>query len=300
MKKMLEGRVAVITGSGGGIGRAHAMAMAKQGAKVVVNDIGTSYDGHGTTHSMADGVVKEIKEAGGIAVASYGSVSVEKEADSIIQTAIDNFGRIDILVNNAGVIRDPHDIYEVTTDDWEITMRTHLYHCFFCSRAAAKYMKKQNYGRIICTSSHTGFGWRGFTYYSAAKEGIAGFIRTLARDMVDFGVTANAIRPLAAWRGTDPAKMSPQMAVNSPADVAPLVIYLASEEAGNVTGRIFEVWHGHVGIFEEPPPVKQVITKDGSFTPEELAKMMPQTLTKGLVAKEFAPTMSLGAPPKKK
>jgi len=298
MKKLLEGRVAVVTGSGGGIGRAEAMAMAKQGAKVVVNDIGTSYDGHGTTHSMADGVVKEIKAAGGTAVASYGSVAVEKEAESIIQTAIDNFGRIDILVNNAGVIRDPHDIYEVTTDDWEITMRTHLYHVFFCSRAAAKYMKKQGYGRIISTSSHTGFGWRGFTYYSAVKEGIAGFTRTLARDMVDFGVTANAIRPLAAWRGTK--DLTPAMAINSPADVAPLVIYLASEEAGNVTGRIFEVWHGHVGIFEEPPPVKQVITKEGSFTPEELVKMMPQTLTKGLIAKEFAPTMSFGAPPKKK
>jgi hypothetical protein len=111
--------------------------------------------------------------------------------------------------------------------------------------------------------------------------------------MVDFGVTANAIRPLAAWRGTK--EMTPQMAINSPADVAPLVIYLASEAAGNVTGRIFEVWHGHVGIFEEPPPVNQVITKEGSFTPEELAKMMPQTLTKGLIAKEFAPTMSFGS-----
>jgi NAD(P)-dependent dehydrogenase (short-subunit alcohol dehydrogenase family) len=295
MKRMLEGRVAVITGSGGGIGRAHALAMSQQGAKIVVNDIGTSYDGHGTTHSMADGVVKEIKAAGGEAVASYASVAEEKTAESIIQTAVDAFGRIDILVNNAGVIRDPHDIYEVTNDDWEISMRTHLYHVFFCSRAAAKYMKKQGYGRIICTSSHTGFGWRGFTYYSAVKEGIAGFTRALARDMVDFGVTANAIRPLAAWRGTPKENMTPQMALNSPADISPLVVYLASEDAGNVTGRIFEVWHGHVGIFEEPPPVKQVITKDGSFTAEELAKKMPQTLTRGLVAKEFGPIMSFGS-----
>jgi hypothetical protein len=108
--------------------------------------------------------------------------------------------------------------------------------------------------------------------------------------MVGFGVTANAIRPLAAWRGT--REMTPQMAVNSPADIAPLVIYLAGEQAGYVTGRIFEVWRGHVGIFEEPPPVKQVITKEGSFTPEELMKMIPQTLTRGLIAKEFAPIMS--------
>ncbi len=294
MKKMLEGRVAVITGSGGGIGRAHALAMAKQGAKVVVNDIGTSTMGVGTSRSYADTVVKEIKAAGGIAVANYDSVAEEKSAANIIQTAVDNFGRIDILVNNAGVIRDPHDIDEVSTEDWEITMRTHLYHVFFCSRAAVKFMKKQGYGRIISTSSHTGFGWRGFTYYSAVKEGIAGFTRTLARDMVDFDGTANAIRPLAAWRGSK--ELSPEMAKARPEDIAPLVVYLASEQAGNINGRIFEVWNGHVGIFVEPPPVQQVITKEGSFTPEDLAKMIPQTLAKGLNAKEFASIMSFGTP----
>jgi NAD(P)-dependent dehydrogenase (short-subunit alcohol dehydrogenase family) len=294
MKNMLEGKVAVVTGSGGGIGRAEALAMAKQGAKVVVNDIGTSYDGQGVSNSPADAVVKEIKAAGGIAVASYASVAVEKEAESIIQTAIDNFGRIDILVNNAGVIRDPHDIYEVTTDDWDITIKTHLYGVFFCSRHACKYMKKQGYGRIINTSSHTAFGWRGFTYYSAVKEGIAGFTRTLARDMVDFGVTANAIRPLAAWRGSK--ELSPAMALNSPEDIAVLVAYLASEQAGQINGRVFEVWHGHVGIFAEPPPVQEVIKKKGSFTIDELAEMMPQTLAKGLSAAKFAPIMSFGRP----
>jgi len=288
-KKMLEGRVAVVTGSGGGIGRGEAMAMVAQGARVVINDIGTSYDGQGTSHSMADGVVKEIKAMGGEAVASYDSVAEEKGADHIIQTAIDNFGRIDILVNNAGVIRDPLDIWEVTNHDWEITMKTHLYHNFYCSRAACRFMKKQGYGRIISTSSHTGFGWRGFTFYSAAKEGIVGFIRTLARDMDEFGGTANAIRPLAAWRGTK--ELSPLMKANQPEEIAPLVVYLASEAAGNVNGRIFEVWKGHVGIFEEPPPVKQVITKKGSFTAEELAKMMPQTLTKGLAHDKFAAIM---------
>jgi NAD(P)-dependent dehydrogenase (short-subunit alcohol dehydrogenase family) len=298
MKNILEGKVAVVTGSGGGIGRAEAMAMAKLGAKIVINDIGTSYDGLGASSSPADKVVQEIKAAGGQAVASYASVAVEKEAESIIQTAIDNFGRIDILVNNAGVIRDPHDIYEVTTDDWDITLKTHLYGTFFCTRQACKYMKKQGYGRIISTCSHTGFGWRGFTYYSAVKEGIAGFTRSLARDMVDFGVTANAIRPLAAWRGSK--EITPAMAVNSPADIAVLVAYLASEQAGKINGRIFEVWHGHVGIFNEPPPVQQVITKKESFTVEELAKLMPETLTKGLSPTEFAPIMSFGRPEQKK
>lgn len=290
--KMLEGRVAVVTGSGGGIGRAHAMLMAKHGAKVVVNDIGTATDGSGTSHSMADSVVKEIKAAGGIAVASYDSVAEEKSAEAIIQTAIDNFGKIDILVNNAGVIRDPHDIDEVSNHDWEITMRTHLYHVFFCSRAAFRNMKKQGYGRIICTGSHTGFGWRGFTCYSAVKEGIAGFTRTLARDGIEFGITANAIRPLAAWRGTK--ELSPVMKKSPPEEIAPLVTYLASEQAGFINGRIFEVWNGHVGIFTEPPPVQEVIKKDGSFTPEELAEMIPRTLGKGLDPKEFAPIMSFG------
>jgi 3-oxoacyl-[acyl-carrier protein] reductase len=292
MKKMLEGRVAVVTGSGGGIGRAEAIAMAKQGAKVVVNDIGVSYDGRGGSHSPADGVVKEIKATGGMAVASYDSVALEKGAESIIQTAIDSFGRIDILVNNAGVIRDPRDIYDVDTDDWDITLKTHLYGAFFCSRYACKYMKKEGYGRIISTSSHTGFGWRGFTAYSAVKEGLSGFTRTLARDMADFGVTANAIRPLAAWRGSK--ELTPAMALNTTEDVAVLVAYLASEQAGNINGRIFEVWHGHVGIFVEPPPVQEVIQKKGSFTCEELAEMMPGTLTRGLAAGEFAPIMSFG------
>jgi NAD(P)-dependent dehydrogenase (short-subunit alcohol dehydrogenase family) len=293
-KKMLEGRVAVVTGSGGGIGRAHAMLMAKHGAKVVVNDIGTAYDGAGSSHSMADNVVKEIKAAGGIAIANYDTVAEEKGAENIIQTAIDNFGKIDILVNNAGVIRDPHDIDGVSNHDWEISMRTHLYHVFFCSRAAFRHMKKQGYGRIICTSSHTGFGWRGFTFYSAVKEGIAGFTRSLARDGAEFGITANAIRPLAAWRGTPPARMSAAMKKSPPEEIAPLVVYLASEQSGNINGRIFEVWNGHVGIFVEPPPVQEVIKKQGSFTPEELAKIIPQTLAKGLNPKEFPPIMSFG------
>jgi len=298
MNNMLEGRVAVVTGSGGGIGRAHAILMAKHGAKVVVNDIGTAVDGSGTSQSYADAVVKEIKASGGIAVANYDTVAEEKGAENIIKTAIDKFGKIDILVNNAGVIRDPHDIDEVSNHDWEITLRTHLYHVFFCSRAAFRYMKKQGYGRIICTSSHTGFGWRGFTCYSAVKEGIAGFTRSLARDGIEFGITANAIRPLAAWRGTPQERMSPVMKKSPPEEISPLVVYLASEQSGNVNGRIFEVWNGHVGIFVEPPPVQEVVTKQGTFTPEELAKLLPQTLTKGLDPKEFAPIMSFGQPEK--
>jgi 3-oxoacyl-[acyl-carrier protein] reductase len=279
MSKLLEGRVAVVTGAGNGIGRAEAIGLAAQGAKVVVNDIGTSYDGWGTSREPAEAVVKEIKSAGNMAVACYDSVATEKGADSIIQTAIDSFGRIDVLINNAGVVRDPQNIYEFKSEDWEILMKTHLFGTFYCTRRACFYMKKQGYGRIINTSSHTGFGWKGFTGYGAAKEGIAGFTRTVAREMAEYGVTCNAIRPIAHWRGTK--GNLPQVAINRPEDVAALVVYLASEPADHINGCIFEVWKGHVGIFIEPPPVQQVVKKEGSWTTEELAEVIPQKLTRG-------------------
>lgn len=285
MRNLLKDRIAVITGAGNGIGRAHALAMAEQGAKIVVNDIGTSTAGTGTSKSPADKVVAEIIEAGGRAVASYDSVATEKGAAAIINTAIDKFGRIDILVNNAGIVREPRDIDEVPFEDWDIVLKTHLYGMFFTSRRACAYMKKQRYGRIINTASHTAFGWRGFADYSAAKEGIVGLTRTVARDVAESGITVNAIRPIAAWRGTK--ENIPQVAVNRPEDVASLVVYLASERAGNINGQVFEVWKGHVGIFVDPPPVKDVLLNEKGWTPEELAEIIPRTLAKNLTATAF-------------
>lgn len=280
MDRLLEGRVAVVTGSGNGIGRAEAVGMAARGAKVIVNDIGTSYDGKGTSNSFADAVVREIQEDGGIAIANYDSVATEKGAEGIISTAIQNFGRIDILVNNAGIVRDPNPVFNVVNDDWESILKTHLYGTFYCTRYACSLMSKQRYGRIINTSSHVGLGWKGFTAYGAAKEGIAGLTRTVARDMAEYNVTCNAIRPLAAWRGSK--EITPRMAANRPEDVASLVTYLASEKADHINGCIFEVWHGYVGIFNEPPVVKEEINKADGFTAEELAEEIPRTLTKGL------------------
>jgi NAD(P)-dependent dehydrogenase (short-subunit alcohol dehydrogenase family) len=279
MDKLLDGRVAVVTGAGSGIGRAEAIYLAQQGATVVVNDIGTDIYGKVLSHEPADAVVREIKSAGNIALANYDSVAIETEAEHIIQAAIDSFGRIDILINNAGIFRQPTNITNVTPDDWDALMKTHLYGTFYCTRQACSFMRKQGYGRIINTSSHTGIGWKGTGAYGTAKEGIAGFTRTVARDMAEFGVTCNAIRPLAAWRGRK--DLTQQMILRRrPEDVASLVVYLASEQAGNINGSIFEVWSGHVGIFIEPPPVENAIDKEGGWTPEELAKLIPQTLTK--------------------
>ena len=256
MGDMLQGRVAVVTGAGTGLGRAHAIGMAAQGARVVVNDIGTSWDGIGTDDSPGDQVVDIIKRSGGIAVASHDSVATEESARRIIQTAIDNFGRIDILVNNAGIIRN-QPIYEVPPGDWDAVIRTHFYGTFFCTRFAAPHMKEQGYGRIINTSSHIGFGFRGQSTYSAAKEGITGFSRSIARDMGRFGVTCNVIRPIAAWRGIPDNMKNERIESLRTEDVAAFVVYLASESAGNINGCIFEVFRGHIGIFVEPPPVAQ-------------------------------------------
>jgi NAD(P)-dependent dehydrogenase (short-subunit alcohol dehydrogenase family) len=155
---MLKDRIAVITGAGNGIGRAHVISMARHGAKVVVNDIGTSTDGIVTSTGSADMVVSEITAAGGIAVPNYDSVTTEEGANRIIDAAIREFGRIDILVNNAGVVREPRDIDEVPFDDWDTDLKTHLYGMFFTLRRACSYMKKQKYGRVVNTASHTAFG----------------------------------------------------------------------------------------------------------------------------------------------
>jgi NAD(P)-dependent dehydrogenase (short-subunit alcohol dehydrogenase family) len=281
---MFESRVAVITGAGNGIGRAHAKLFAKYGAKVVVNDIGTWVDGVGLSHDPADAVAKAINDDGGEAIANYDSVATEQGANSIVQAAISRWGRIDVLVNNAGVFCNLQDIYDIPTGDFDKVIKSHLYGTFFCSRAAAGFMKKQGYGRVISTSSHVGLGWRGNTPYSAAKEAIVGLTRSLARDMAEWGVTANVIRPLARWRGATKrdgqTTERPNIAPSLPEDIAPLVVYLGSEAAGDITGRIFEVWNGHVGIFAEPPLVQDVILKQGNWTVEELAKLVPRKLAK--------------------
>jgi multifunctional beta-oxidation protein len=297
MGDMLKNRVAVITGAGSGLGKAHALGMSRQGAKIVVNDLGTSFKGEGNSHSAADEVVSLIKKEGGDAVANYDSVAVEDGAKNIIKAALDKYGRIDILVNNAGIIKG-NFIYEIKTQDWDDMIKVHLYGTFYCTHEAAPIMKKQKYGRIINTSSHNGLGIKTGAAYSAAKEGITGFSRSVARDMAEFGVTCNVIRPIAAWRGA-PVKIK-EFEENRTEDVAVLVVFLASEAADHINGCIFEVYNGHVGIYKEPPPVEQVLWKNGHFTTEELAEIIPQTLTKGKSRDNFPNTLPFSLTPPKK
>ena len=294
MGDMLKNRVAVITGAGNGLGRAYAIGMARQGARVVVNDLGTGFDGVGSSSDAADEVVEIIRKEGGDAVANYDSVAIEDGAKNILKTAVDNYGQIDILVNNAGIIRGGF-IYELEAADWDKMIKTHLYGTFFCTHEASILMKEQKYGRIINISSHNGLGLKGGAAYSAAKEGITGFSRSVARDMAPFSVTCNIIRPIAAWRGA-PVKIQ-EFEEKRTEDVAVLVIYLATEKADHINGCIFEVYNGHVGIYEEPPVVKQVLWKKGSFTPEELAETMPQTLTRGKVRDDFPNTLPFSLTP---
>ena len=300
MGDLLKDRVAVVTGSGAGLGRAEALGMAAQGAKIVVNDIGAAVDGSGFSKGPADQVVDEIRKNGGEAVANYSSVAELEGAESMINQAVEAFGRIDILVNNAGFTRD-RMIYNVSDEEWESIIRVDLFGTFYTTRAACKIMRQQKYGRIINTSSHAGLGNMGQAAYSAAKEGVVGLSRTVGRDMARYGVTCNAIRPVSgtrgfrdmvkdgglreAWTNMWGAEMAERrlhqmLELNQPEDVANLVVYLASEKADNVNSCVFEVWHGHVGIYREPVTAAEVLWKDGRWTPEELAESMPVTLTK--------------------
>jgi NAD(P)-dependent dehydrogenase (short-subunit alcohol dehydrogenase family) len=303
MGELLKDRIAVVTGAGQGLGRAEAIGLAEQGAKVVVNDLGTATDGSGSSKGPADNVVADIKKAGGEAVANYDSVATVEGAESIISTALGNFGRIDVLVNNAGFNRD-RMIYNITDEEWDSVIKTNLYGTFYTTRAACRIMKEQKYGRIINTSSHAGLGNMGQANYSAAKEGIVGLTRTVAYDMGRYGVTCNVIRPVSGTRGfvemvenkglreawtrmwgeeMAEKRLKQMLELNRPEDVASLVVYLASEKADNINGCVFEVWHGHVGIYTDPSSVEQVLWKDGRWMPEELAETMPGTLTRDKV-----------------
>ncbi len=239
-----DGKVAIITGAGGGLGRSHALDLARRGALIVVNDLGGSTDGTGSSETAAQKVVDEIEAAGGEAVASYDSVATPEGGKAIVQTAIETFGRVDIIVNNAGILRDT-SFKNMTAEQLDPVLDVHLRGAFHVTQPAWQIMRDQGYGRIINTSSGAGiFGNFGQTNYGAAKMGLVGFTRVLAVEGAKNNIKANAIAPVARTRMTEEL-LGPVADKLAPELVTPVVTYLAHEDCP-VTGEVYSVGGGRV------------------------------------------------------
>ena len=264
---MLDDKVAVVTGAGGGLGRSHAHSMAREGASVVVNDLGTSVHGEETSEDLADRVVAEIEEEGGKAVANKRSVADPEGAESIVETALETFGRLDIVVNNAGILRDK-TLVKMTDEMWRAVMDVHLDGTFYVTRAAMRtFQEQETGGRIINTTSFAGLkGNFGQTNYGAAKAGIAGLTRVVAMEGDKYGVTVNAIAPLATTRMTEGIESVPDEF--KPEEISPLVTWLASDEAEDVTGRIFGAHGSH--YFEYQMETTPGVDPEEGWSPEEV------------------------------
>jgi NAD(P)-dependent dehydrogenase (short-subunit alcohol dehydrogenase family) len=287
---MLKGKAAVVTGAARGIGREIAMLMASLGARVVVNDYGGSEMGGGEASAPADEVVSEIKKAGGDAVANYDSVATMAGGQSIIKTCVSAFGRVDIVVNNAGILRD-RMIFNMSEEEWDAVINTHLKGTFAVTRAAAPIMREQKWGRVINMTSTSGLiGNVGQANYAAAKLGILGLTKVTALDMARYNVTANCISPFAWTRmiGTIPTETEVQKArvekikKMSPAHIAPMAAFLASDGAKDVTGQIFGVRGKEIMLFGHERPIMRVHHAEG-WTPDRIADMFPGTLQHHLV-----------------
>ncbi len=237
-----DDRVAIVTGAGGGLGKTYALDFASRGAKVVVNDLGGATDGTGASASMADQVVKEITEAGGTAVANHDSVSTPEGGESIVQTALDNFGRVDVVINNAGILRDK-TFAKLSPEELEIVLDVHLKGAFFVSQPAFRNMKENGYGRFVFTASAAGiFGNFGQTNYGAAKMGLVGLSNVLAVEGAKYNIKSNVIAPIARTRLTENL-LGPLAENLAPECVTPLTVYLASEANEN-THEIYSVGGG--------------------------------------------------------
>ena len=291
MPNLLKDKVAIVTGSGRGVGRGVAHQMAAEGAKVVVVDPGVNIDGSGFDQSIAEQVVSEIREAGGEAVACTESVVSMEGGENIIQTAIDQYGKLDIVVTCAGILRD-RMIFNMSEQEWDDVIAVHLKGTFTIVKHACILFRQQRSGRVITFSSTSGlYGNSGQANYGAAKDGIAGFTRVVARDMGRYGVTANAIAPsaqtrmivsvpdeardLRAARGMTGGNVGGLR--GEPDDVAPFTAWLASDESAQVNGHVFYVTAGLVSLLNEPEPVR-TMHKDGRWTVEEIINVFPATL----------------------
>jgi len=260
MSGLCEGRTVIVTGAGRGIGREHALAFAREGARVVVNDLGVALDGSGGNAGPAQQVVDEIRAAGGEAVADTSDIADFTGAATLVQTALSTFGGLDVVVNNAGFVRD-RMLFTTSEEEWDAVIRVHLKGHFAVTRHAAEYWRAQSKagatvdGRIINTSSGAGLmGSVGQSAYSAAKGGIAALTLVEAAEMGRYGVTANAIAPSARTRMTEEVFADRMQApesgfdVNDPANISPLVVWLGSADSADVTGRVFEIEGGQLSV----------------------------------------------------
>jgi NAD(P)-dependent dehydrogenase (short-subunit alcohol dehydrogenase family) len=281
---VLEAKIAVVTGAGRGIGREIALDFARNGAKVVVNDLGAAADGTGAAR-VADEVVAEIRKAGGEAVASYDTVATVAGGEAIFRSAIDSFGALDILVNNAGILRD-RSIFKMTEEDWDAVIAVHLKGHYCCTAPFARYIRDTNRRgcRILNFSSVSGlFGNFGQSNYGAAKAGIAGFSRVLALELAKYECTVNTISPGAATRLTIPLMEGRGEEVpdadwtRGPEQIAPVVTWLASEAGAGFTSQILNVMRGTLGIMQQPAVIRS-FTADHLWTLADLDRVMPELL----------------------
>ena len=309
MGTRLEGKAAIVTGAGRGIGRATAILLAEEGASVVVNDLGGGVDGMGDSATPADETVQAITSAGGKAVTSHDSVAEFDSAKAVVQKAIDSFGRIDILCHVAGILRD-RMVFNMTEEEWDGVLQVHLYGAFNMVRNVVPHMIGRKYGRIVLFSSGSGLGASGQANYAAAKEGMVGFTRALARELGPHGITVNAVYPGGATRMTStipestqqlrqqqraaaaPVAPGPGMATQGspilgpeeardPANNAPKAVYLCTEAAGEITGQVIGTSGWPMTLYS-PRHVIKSIHKNGRWTLDELDELMPISLGAGL------------------
>ncbi|WP_310384397.1 SDR family NAD(P)-dependent oxidoreductase, partial [Roseateles sp.] len=276
---MMENKVVLVTGAGGGIGRDIALAMAREGARVVVNDVGASVAGEGSNAGPAQQVVDEIRALGGEAVANSDSVAEPVAAQRMVDTALDSFGRIDCVVNNAGILRDRF-FHKMGMDEWDAVIKVHLYGAYYVSRAAANYFKEQASGAYIHMTSTSGLiGNFGQANYAAAKLGVVALSKSIALDMQKFNVRSNCIAPFAWSRmiGSIPTDTPEQKArverikQMTPAKIAPLAVCLASDAAAGTNGQIFAVRNNEIFLISQPRPVRSVQRSEG-WTPQTVAE----------------------------
>ena len=279
MSRMMEGQVAVVTGAGGGIGRDIALAMAREGAKVVVNDLGASMTGEGASAGPAQQVVDEIRAFGGEAVANTDSVADAAAAQRIVTAALDTFGRLDVVVNNAGILRDRF-FHKMSVEEFDAVIKVHLYGSYFVSRAAANHFKEQESGAFVHMTSTSGLiGNFGQANYAAAKLGIMALSKSIALDMQKFNVRSNCIAPFAWSRmiGSIPTETEAEkarverMKQMTPAKIAPLAVALASDAGAHTTGQVFAVRNNEIFLMSQPRPVRSVHRGEG-WTPETVVQ----------------------------